>query len=92
MRIKLDENLPAGLVGPLAELGHDAHTVVGEELGGESDERLWTACLAEGQRRWRQVNAWRLILQDLAVFLVLLLFYANDVETGSQQRDQNPPA
>lgn len=47
MRIKLDENLPAGLVGVLADLGHDVHTVASEGLGGKPDASVWGACLAE---------------------------------------------
>ena len=43
MKIKLDENLPATLVGILALLGHDADTVVDEGLKGEPDEVVWPA-------------------------------------------------
>lgn len=49
MKIKLDENLPAGLVVSLAGLGHDVHTVLAENLVGASDHTIWTACLAEGR-------------------------------------------
>lgn len=35
MRIKLDENLPAGLVPLLAALGHEVDTVPAEGIGGE---------------------------------------------------------
>jgi predicted nuclease of predicted toxin-antitoxin system len=37
VKIKLDENLPATLVGILARLGHEADTVVDEGLKGEPD-------------------------------------------------------
>jgi hypothetical protein len=32
MKIKLDENMPAGLVSAIAELGHDVDTVPSEDL------------------------------------------------------------
>ena len=49
MRIKLDENLPATLVGILARLGHEADTVVDEGLKGEPDEVVWPAAQSEGR-------------------------------------------
>ena len=56
MKIKLDENLPATLVGILARLGHEADTVVDEGLKGEPDEVIWPA--AQNERRF-------LVTQDL---------------------------
>ncbi len=56
MRIKLDENLPAGLVSTLIDLGHDVHTVASEGLVGKPDASVWDACIAE--RRF-------LVTQDL---------------------------
>ena len=35
MRIKLDENVPARLVKPLENLGHDIDTVLMEGLNGQ---------------------------------------------------------
>ena len=49
MKIKLDENLPASLVGILARLGHDADTVVDEGLKGEPDEVVWPAAQNDGR-------------------------------------------
>lgn len=49
MKIKLDENLPASLVGTLARLGHDADTVVDEGLKGEPDEVVWPAAQNDGR-------------------------------------------
>jgi predicted nuclease of predicted toxin-antitoxin system len=49
VRIKLDENLPATLVGFLARLGHEADTVVDEGLKGEADEVVWPAAQNEGR-------------------------------------------
>ena len=49
MKIKLDENLPASLVGILSRLGHDADTVVDEGLKGEPDEVVWPAAQKEGR-------------------------------------------
>jgi hypothetical protein len=42
MRIKLDENLPTGLVPLLAALGHDVHSVRDEALSGQADARYGT--------------------------------------------------
>jgi predicted nuclease of predicted toxin-antitoxin system len=46
MRVKLDENLPASLVEPLTELGHDVDTAPGEGLAGHPDADVWTAALS----------------------------------------------
>lgn len=43
MRIKLDENLPATLVGILTAAGHDVDTVPDEGLAGRSDPDVWQA-------------------------------------------------
>ena len=56
MRIKLDENLPAVLVGELANLGHDVDSVPGEKLASRPDAEIWPA--AQRTRRF-------LITQDL---------------------------
>ena len=37
MRIKLDENLPSELAADLMGAGHDADTVIGEDLNGKPD-------------------------------------------------------
>lgn len=49
MKIKLDENLPARLVGILAAHGHDVHTVPGENLAGRPDGDICQAAVAEGR-------------------------------------------
>lgn len=49
MRIKLDENLPARLVGILSAHGHDVHTVPDENLSGRPDADIWRAVCAEGR-------------------------------------------
>ena len=49
MRIKLDENLPAGLTTVLAALGHDADTVPGEGLRGQDDRTVWRAAQDAGR-------------------------------------------
>lgn len=43
MRIKLDENLPATLVGVLTAAGHDVDTAPGEGLAGRTDPEVWQA-------------------------------------------------
>jgi len=40
MRFKIDENLPAEIAQDLRSLGHDAMTVVDQEMTGVDDERL----------------------------------------------------
>jgi predicted nuclease of predicted toxin-antitoxin system len=49
MRIKLDENLPAGLAHALGALGHDVETVPGERLRGVPDSEVWSAAQREGR-------------------------------------------
>lgn len=47
MKLKLDENVPLGLVARLHALGHDVHSVFDERLEGASDADLWSACVRE---------------------------------------------
>lgn len=56
MKIKLDENLPAGLASILAQLGQETDTVPDEGLAGSDDPQVWEA--AQRARRF-------LITQDL---------------------------
>ena len=49
MRIKLDENLPAGLVPLLTALGHEVDTVPAEDIGGKDDDVVWRTAQAEGR-------------------------------------------
>ena len=48
MKVKLDENMPAGLVGILSRYGHDAVTVP-QELAGQFDAVIWEAAQREGR-------------------------------------------
>ncbi len=48
MKIKLDENLPFGLVGILSEFGHEIDTIPQEGLKGCNDEQVWEATQREG--------------------------------------------
>jgi len=43
MRIKLDENIPIRLTDYLAEMGHDADSVLQEKLKGHQDPEIWEA-------------------------------------------------
>ena len=49
MKIKLDENMPAGLVTVLGSLGHNVVTVPEEGLGGGDDLEIWEAAQREGR-------------------------------------------
>lgn len=49
MKIKLDENLPAGLVADLAETGHEADTVFEERLQGAADAAILDVVKREGR-------------------------------------------
>ena len=47
MRVKLDENLPIQLKHLFQESGHDAVTILDEEMGGATDSDVALVCLAE---------------------------------------------
>ncbi|MCB0107858.1 MAG: DUF5615 family PIN-like protein [Caldilineaceae bacterium] len=47
MQIKTDENLPPIIAEKLRELGHDAATVLEQDMGGWKDNELWIAVQAE---------------------------------------------
>ena len=49
MRFKLDENLPFELVELFSAAGHDAVTVLDQDLGGASDPDLASTCVHEGR-------------------------------------------
>ncbi|MEP6915206.1 MAG: DUF5615 family PIN-like protein [Acidobacteriota bacterium] len=49
MRIKLDENLPTGLVELLTGLGHDVDTVPDEGIAGQDDAVVWRAAQDAGR-------------------------------------------
>lgn len=49
MKIKLDENMPAGLAIILRDLGHDADTIPEEGLAGSHDLRVWHSAQEEGR-------------------------------------------
>jgi len=46
MKIKLDENVPAGLKPVLTALGHDADTAIDEGVAGCRDPVVWAAAVA----------------------------------------------
>jgi len=47
MKIKLDENIPATVIGDLSELGHDTLSVYQQGLKGTPDSLLWKKVQAE---------------------------------------------
>lgn len=49
VRFKLDENISRNALELLAHAGHDAHSVVDEQLAGGRDERILEACQQEGR-------------------------------------------
>lgn len=49
MKIKIDENMPAGLADILQRLSHDVHTVQSEGLLGADDSAVWQAAQNEGR-------------------------------------------
>ena len=49
MTFKLDENLPAGAAVLLHAAGHDAATVLDQEMGGASDPDIAAVCREEGR-------------------------------------------
>jgi predicted nuclease of predicted toxin-antitoxin system len=46
-RFKLDENLPRNAAVLLQQAGHDVHTALAEQLGGNPDPRVFSAAQAE---------------------------------------------
>lgn len=48
MKVKLDENIPAGLVGLLGGVGHEVDTVPDEGLQGRIDQDIWAAAQGAG--------------------------------------------
>lgn len=78
MNIKLDENLPATLVGILAAAGHNVDTVPEEGLTGRPDSEVWQATQAAARffitqdldfsdiRRYRPGTHYGLLLVRLA--------------------------
>ena len=49
VRFKLDENLPRDAAAFLRDAGHDAHTVIEEDLGGSADSVILDVCRVEGR-------------------------------------------
>jgi predicted nuclease of predicted toxin-antitoxin system len=49
MRLRLVENLPSELARLFIEAGHDAVTVLDQDIGGATDAIVVSACLSEGR-------------------------------------------
>lgn len=47
MKFKLDENLSPSLSAEFVAAGHDAHSVVEQQLGGETDRKVIDVCSTE---------------------------------------------
>jgi predicted nuclease of predicted toxin-antitoxin system len=47
VKFKLDENLSPSLAAMFAAVGHEAHSVVQQALGGQPDERVIDVCRRE---------------------------------------------
>lgn len=88
MRIKLDENLPAGLVDSLSGLGHDVDTAPREGLAGRADPDIWKAAQDTG----RFLVTQDLDFSDVRAFVpgshrgILLVRLRNTSRRGLMQR------
>ena len=49
MKIKLDENIPASLEGPISSHGHDVDTVISEGIAGHDDTVVWRYATEAGR-------------------------------------------
>lgn len=49
MRFKIDENLPIEFADLLTQAGHDAVTVIAQQLQGQDDPTIINACLRGGR-------------------------------------------
>lgn len=49
MRCKIDENLPVEVAETLAAAGHDATTVLAQNMGGQHDRLVGDVCRREGR-------------------------------------------
>jgi len=49
LKFKIDENLPVETATLLADAGHDAVTVLDQQMGGEGDPIVAAACRSEGR-------------------------------------------
>lgn len=49
MQFKIDENMPVECAEELRQAGHDAMTVVDQQLAGQPDVRVAQVCQAEGR-------------------------------------------
>lgn len=49
MKFKIDENLPKEAAQLLASAGHDALTVLDQELGGQPDQQISAVCKSESR-------------------------------------------
>ena len=49
MKFKLDENLSPTLVAGFITAGHEAHSILGQALGGTTDPRVIETCRVEGR-------------------------------------------
>ena len=47
MRFKFDENLPKEMAALFSEAGHDAVTVLDQQMGGQEDPDIAAVCLIE---------------------------------------------
>ncbi|MGC4097610.1 MAG: DUF5615 family PIN-like protein [Nitrospira sp.] len=63
-RFKLDENLPRNAEILLQQTGHDVHTVLAEQLGGNPDPRVFN----ESQAEQRVLVTFDLDFSDIRVY------------------------
>jgi predicted nuclease of predicted toxin-antitoxin system len=49
VKFKLDENISPSVAVIFAAAGHDAHSIVQQNLGGQPDDKVIDVCTAEGR-------------------------------------------
>lgn len=64
MRFKIDENLPIEAAEMLADEGHDALTVLDQQMSGDTDDQIAAVC----QREKRVVVSLDLDFADIRVY------------------------
>jgi predicted nuclease of predicted toxin-antitoxin system len=73
IRFKLDENIPNDAEDLLRQAGHDVHSVLAEQLGGNPDSRVFDGSQAEA----RVLVTFSLDFSNISVFTLHLVITAS---------------